>query len=46
MAFVPGAPFFADEAQANTLRLSYVTVTPAQIDEGVAALASAIRSQL
>ena len=46
MAFVPGAPFFADDAQANTLRLSYVTVTPAQIDQGVAALASAIRSQL
>lgn len=45
MAFVPGAPFFAGDAQGNTLRLSYVTVTPEQIDKGIAALASAIRSQ-
>ncbi|GGH57365.1 2-aminoadipate aminotransferase [Comamonas phosphati] len=45
MAFVPGAPFYAGDAQNNTLRLSYVTVTPEQIDKGIAALASAIRSQ-
>ncbi|MGN1055979.1 MAG: PLP-dependent aminotransferase family protein [Comamonas sp.] len=46
MAFVPGAPFFADEAENNTLRLSYVTVSPEQINQGVAALAAAIRSTL
>ena len=39
VAFVPGAPFFAGEAQANTLRLSFVTATMEQIDRGVAALA-------
>lgn len=44
MAFVPGAPFFAGQAQANTLRLSYVTVTPEQIAKGIAALADAIRA--
>lgn len=45
MAFVPGAPFYADEAETNTLRLSYVTVSPEQIRQGVAALAAAIRAQ-
>lgn len=44
MAFVPGAPFYADDAQANTLRLSYVTVSAEQINIGIAALADAIRS--
>ncbi|WP_287914610.1 PLP-dependent aminotransferase family protein [Comamonas sp.] len=46
MAFVPGAPFYADEAEHNTLRLSYVTVSPEQINKGIAALAAAIRAQL
>ena len=36
VAFVPGGPFFASEAQHNTLRLSFVTVPPAKIDEGIA----------
>lgn len=44
MAFVPGAPFYAGEAENNTLRLSYVTVSPEQINQGVAALAAAIRA--
>ncbi len=46
MAFVPGAPFYADDAEHNTLRLSYVTVSPEQINKGIAALAAAIRAQL
>ncbi len=46
VAFVPGAPFFADEAQSNTLRLSFVTVPPARIDEGVARLAELIRERV
>ena len=44
MAFVPGAPFYAGEPETNTLRLSYVTVSPEQIRQGVAALAAAIRA--
>jgi len=44
MAFVPGAPFYADDAEINTLRLSYVTVSPEQINQGIAALAAAIRA--
>jgi 2-aminoadipate transaminase len=46
VAFVPGAAFYADEPDTRTLRLSFVTATPAQIDTGVAALAAAIRHKL
>jgi 2-aminoadipate transaminase len=46
VAFVPGGPFFANEAQHNTLRLSFVTVPPAKIDEGVARLADLIRARV
>ena len=46
MAFVPGAPFFAEGGHANTLRLSFVTVPPAQIDAGVAALAGVLKAAL
>jgi 2-aminoadipate transaminase len=35
MAYVPGAAFFAADARANTLRLSFVTVAPAEIERGV-----------
>jgi 2-aminoadipate transaminase len=45
VAFVPGAPFFAGEADPRCLRLSFVTATPEQIEAGTAALAQAIRSQ-
>ena len=44
MAFVPGAPFFPNNPQRNCLRLSYVTVSPEQIAQGIAALAAAIRA--
>ena len=43
VAFVPGAPFFAGAARANTLRLSFVTVDAAAIERGIAALAAALR---
>ena len=43
VAFVPGAAFFADAARSNTLRLSFVTVPPARIGEGVAALAHVLK---
>ncbi len=46
VAFVPGAPFYAGEADARALRLSFVTASEAQIQQGVAALAQAIREQL
>ena len=43
MAYVPGAAFYAQSPRANTLRLSFVTAAPAQIEQGVAALASVLR---
>ena len=46
MAFVPGEPFFADGGHANTMRLSFVTVPPAQIEAGVAALAGVLQQAL
>jgi len=45
VAFVPGTAFYADAADARTLRLSFVTASVQQIDAGVAALALAIREQ-
>jgi 2-aminoadipate transaminase len=45
VAYVPGAPFFssAETARHNTLRLSFVTLSPAQIDEAVARLGPCLR---
>ena len=43
VAFVPGWAFYADKADARTLRLSFVTSSVAQINIGIAALAEAIR---
>ena len=39
MAYVPGAAFYAQAPRANTLRLSFVTASPAQIAQGVEMLA-------
>ncbi|MGV3492855.1 MAG: PLP-dependent aminotransferase family protein [Ramlibacter sp.] len=44
VAFVPGAAFYADDPDPRTLRLSFVTASPEEIDRGVAALAQAIRA--
>jgi 2-aminoadipate transaminase len=46
VAFVPGAAFYSDAAQNNTLRLSFVTASVEQINEGVALLAQTIREHL
>jgi 2-aminoadipate transaminase len=46
VAFVPGAPFYANEPATNTLRLSFVTVPPERIREGVAVLGQLIKAQL
>jgi len=42
VAFVPGAPFYANDAATNTLRLSFVTVPPERIREGIAILGKLI----
>ncbi|MGZ5195816.1 MAG: aminotransferase-like domain-containing protein [Ramlibacter sp.] len=43
VAFVPGTPFYAGDADPRCLRLSFVTATVDQIDTGIGALAAAIR---
>jgi 2-aminoadipate transaminase len=42
VAFVPGSAFYAGSPQHNTLRLSFVTVPPAQIERGIELLAQAL----
>ena len=46
VAFVPGAPFYATDPETNTLRLSFVTVPPERIREGIAILGKLIAAQL
>ena len=46
VAFVPGAAFYAGDADARTMRLSFVTASPQEIDRGIAVLAAAIREAL
>jgi len=46
MAYVPGGAFFASDPKQNTLRLSFVTVSPAQIERGVVLLAQTLREAL
>jgi 2-aminoadipate transaminase len=43
VAYVPGAPFFADSPDERSLRLSFVTASEDQINTGMAALAVAVR---
>jgi 2-aminoadipate transaminase len=45
VAFVPGAPFYADHGDERTLRLSFVTPSVDDIHRGVAALAAAIKER-
>jgi 2-aminoadipate transaminase len=42
VAFVPGAPFFAKQPDAATLRLSFATAGVDKIEEGIARLAKAL----
>ncbi|MGY0059234.1 aminotransferase-like domain-containing protein [Streptomyces sp. LZ34] len=42
VAYVPGAPFFAGEADPAAMRLSFVTHTPEEITEGLRRLAKAL----
>ena len=46
VAFVPGGPFFAGGGGENTLRLSYATMGPEGIVEGVRRLAKVLRGLL
>lgn len=43
VAYVPGRPFFAEAPDCSTMRLSYVTNTPAVIAEGLDRLSWALR---
>ena len=45
VAFVPGAPFYAGEPDARSMRLSFVTPSVDEIHRGVAALVAVIREQ-
>lgn len=42
VAFVPGVPFYVNEVQQNTLRLSFVTMNEAKIEEGIQRLAESL----
>ncbi|MFN3630669.1 MAG: aminotransferase class I/II-fold pyridoxal phosphate-dependent enzyme, partial [Casimicrobiaceae bacterium] len=42
VAFVPGAPFFAEAPDRAAFRMSYATSDPATIEEGVQRLAQAL----
>jgi 2-aminoadipate transaminase len=48
VAYVPGAPFFAGDGadHQNTLRLSFVTVSPERIEAGVTALGEVLQAAL
>ncbi len=46
VAYVPGAAFYSGQAQANTLRLSFVTASVEQIHTGIAALAQVLKANL
>jgi 2-aminoadipate transaminase len=46
VAFVPGGPFYANDPQVNTLRLSFVTVPPEKIRRGVAILGKLLRESI
>ena len=43
VAFVPGAPFFADQPDLASLRLSFATSDLAKIEEGAIRLGRALR---
>jgi 2-aminoadipate transaminase len=46
VAYVPGAAFYSAEARAHTLRLSFVTVDVARIEEGVRLLGGVLQRAL
>jgi 2-aminoadipate transaminase len=45
VAFVPGSAFYCADVRHNTLRLSFVTAPPAQIEKAVAALGALLHAE-
>jgi len=46
VAYVPGSAFYCADARADTLRLSFVTVSPERIAQGIEALAGVLKQAL
>ncbi|PXX40378.1 PLP-dependent aminotransferase family protein [Undibacterium pigrum] len=46
VAFVPGGPFYANNPEKNTLRLSFVTVSPERINEGIEKLGKLVKAKI
>jgi len=46
IAYVPGLPFYAHAGDPRTLRLSFVTLSPQEIGDGVAVLGRVLREHL
>jgi 2-aminoadipate transaminase len=46
IAFVPGASFYANKPESNTFRLSFVTVPPEKIRDGMSRLGKLIAAKL
>ncbi|MFC2095375.1 PLP-dependent aminotransferase family protein [Candidatus Bipolaricaulota bacterium] len=46
VAYVPGAAFFVDGTGQNTMRLSFSSSTPAEIDEGIRRLAEVVKAEI
>jgi 2-aminoadipate transaminase len=46
VAYVPGAAFFANEPDVRTMRLSFVTLAPADIADAVQRLGNVIKAHL
>jgi len=44
VAFVPGIPFYVDNIQQNTMRLSFVTVNQEKIEEGIKRLGNCLKA--
>ncbi|MGH8063228.1 MAG: PLP-dependent aminotransferase family protein [Pseudoxanthomonas sp.] len=46
VAFVPGAPFYANDPQSNTLRLSFVTVPADKIEAGMQIIGALLKAEI
>lgn len=46
VAYVPGAAFFVDDTGHNTMRLSFSSSMPAEIDEGIRRLAEVVKAEI
>ena len=46
VAYVPSSAFYANEPKFNQMRLSFVTVPPEKIDQGVKVLAELVKEKM